>query len=98
LRMMPLSDPDPDVVTIGFEIIAVERVSIGAVLGFITVAVDVAGIPVELVMTVRRVFDGVQVELPTYMRAGRRLPAVVLPDALRDAIGKAAFEAYREAL
>ena len=38
----------------------------------------------------------VGVDLPTFLRDGRRLPAFVLPEELMEPIGKLVLEAYRE--
>lgn len=76
--------------TVRFEVRGIERAHGGRVVALAIVALDVDG--VELVMqgvqVLRAAGGGLEVRAPMWRHpTGRWIPAVVLPDELRDAIG-----------
>lgn len=92
-----------ETVPVRFEVLGVEAVhGVGRLLGLACVALDVAGVEWTLqgVQVVRGADGGLAVRAPVFRhpRDGRSLPAVVLPDGLRDAITAEVLGSFRAAV
>src|SRR4051812_15481082 len=91
-----MDDDVLDSVPVQFEVLGVERVQFGRIVALANVEIGVADVTFVLqgVRIVKGRSGGMSVEGPTWHhpRQHRDVPAVLLPDELRDAIGAEVIE------
>jgi hypothetical protein len=87
-----------DTTLVDIRLLEIERTNVGAIRAYAAVELEVAGTTfiVQGIVVSRDASGHIHVDLPTFVRDGRRLPTFCLPDELIDPVGRLVFEAYRD--
>jgi DNA-binding cell septation regulator SpoVG len=90
---------DTGTVPVDIRLLEIQRTNVGNIRAYAAVEIEVAGVTfVVQGITIVQAKREVGVDLPTFIRDGRRLPTFVLPAELYEPVGRLVLEAYREAL
>jgi hypothetical protein len=87
-----------DAQTVELRLVEIERTCIGPIRAYAAVEIEVAGVAFVIQgLTVIEARGERRVELPNYLRDGRRFPTFCLPDELIEPVGRLVLDAYHDA-
>src|SRR3954470_18955973 len=89
---------DAGTTLVDIRLLEITRTSIGRIRAYAAVEIEVGEIAfvIQGIVVSRDAQGRIHVDLPTFRRDGRRLPAFCLPPEPIDPVGRLVFEAYRE--